>query len=65
MKQKDENILLAVLGRQSAESAKLADSADKSGDRTAHAFQSGAHAALSRAIEYVKDARAGILTEAT
>lgn len=63
MKQKDLNILLAVLGRQSAECAKLSEQADKNEDSTGKHFQAGAHMALQRAIEYAKDAQAGILTE--
>ena len=61
MKAKDCNILLGVLGKQSAECAALADRADKAGDKMGKDFQSGAHMALKRAIEYVKDAQAGIL----
>lgn len=63
MKAKDCNILLAVLGKQSAECATLADRADKAGDLTGKHFQSGAHMALKRAIEYVKDAQVGILQQ--
>lgn len=63
MKQKDLNTLLAVLGRQSAECAKLSDLAELAGDVLGKAFQAGAHLALKRAIEYCKDAQAGILSE--
>jgi len=60
---RDFKILCAVLGRQSAECAKLSDNASNAGDYMVAAFQSGAHLALVRALEYVKDAQAGILTE--
>lgn len=64
MTKKHCDILLAVLGRQSAECAKLSDQADKSADAiVGKAFQAGAHMALERAIDYVKDAQAGILSE--
>lgn len=63
MTKKHCEILLAVLGRQSAECAKLSDAAEKQNDNATRLFQEGAHMALQRAIEYVKDAQAGILTE--
>lgn len=63
MTKKSCDILLAVLGRQSAECAKLSDQADKQDDPQGRAFQAGAHMAIARAIEYVKDAQAGILTD--
>jgi hypothetical protein len=63
MKQKDVNTLLAVLGRQAADCAKLSDQAERKDDHRAKAFHAGAHMALQRAIEYTKDAQAGILTE--
>lgn len=64
MKKKDFDILITVLAKQSAECAKLSDWSDKNQDQTGKCFQSGAHMALQLAIEYVKDAQAGILTEA-
>lgn len=63
VKKKDCEILISVLAKQSAECAQLSDRADKADEPLAKHFQSGAHMALKRAIEYVKDAQAGILTD--
>ena len=63
MTKKHCDILISVLARQSAECAKLSDHADKQGDERAKAFQAGAHMAMQRALEYTKDAQAGILSE--
>ena len=63
MRSKDVKILVAVLCRQAKECERLSTKADQEGDVKGHAFQEGARIALRRAIEYVQDAQAGILTE--
>jgi hypothetical protein len=63
MTKKHCDVLICVLARQSAECAKLSAEADAKGDNVGKSFQAGASLALARAVEYVKDAQAGILYE--
>jgi len=63
MTKKNCDILVGILARQKAQCAKLSNEAGERGEMVSKAFQAGASLALERALEYVKDARAGILTE--
>jgi hypothetical protein len=64
MTKKNCDTLIAVLTRQSAECALHADQAGQNDQQHDKAFQAGAAQAFQLAIEYTKDAQAGILTTA-
>ena len=63
MIRKNYDRLLEVLVTAQAECIKAADNARGSGDTVFHtkSFQTGAASAYRLAIEYVKDAQAGVL----
>jgi hypothetical protein len=64
MTKKNCETLIEVLTRQSADCALHADQAGQDHQPHEQAFQTGASQAFQLAIEYTKDALAGILTTA-
>ena len=58
---KHYNRLIEVLTDQKRECENLSEQAHQRNDMTHKAFHAGAAAAMQRAIDYAKDAQAGIL----